>query len=372
MDTPFFNPKLHGRRFEDHSIPVELLEDFNLYEELLFKVAKWVYYEQHDKMKVPKGFGHGVSLKLVAVSEGSAIANIVLAATSFMVGDLDTFPIFETARNKIEEVIDRADKGEEFTDILPPEFLTYFNKIGRRLHDDESISFSNNTTRPARLSNRSRKTLVLSAPNADNVSVATSFRGKVSSFDKAEKSCTVISPQGEKVLIKFGNDYSDIFLNAFSNYESGQKVLVRGIGQFNKSDKLTSMEVDSVTFLDAMDVPSRLDEFMKYKVGWFNGEGEAFNEAGITWLSTMFDEYFQAGLLLPYTFPTPNGEIQFEWKKQDSPHDLTAYVNLQKKKTYVNYQNMKNDDDFLDLEIDLDQEKGWLQLMNLVSKYFKA
>ena len=36
IENVFLAPKLEGKRFEDHAIPVELLEDFAVLQELIF------------------------------------------------------------------------------------------------------------------------------------------------------------------------------------------------------------------------------------------------------------------------------------------------------------------------------------------------
>jgi hypothetical protein len=134
-------------------------------------------------------------------------------------------------------------------------------------------------------------------------------------------------------------------------------------------DKLIPLELESVTILDKLDVPTKLSEFSGYKEGWFDGiSGKEFDSNGIEWLSNMFDKYFQPDILLPYTFPTPQGEIQFEWKKGN--HDLTLYVNILNKSAYLHYQNMKDDNDSHEKYLNLNNEKDWKELLKIVSNYF--
>ena len=53
----FLTPKLEGHRFDDHTLPVSMLEDFSAFEELVFELAKKIYLEKNPSRKrVPKGF----------------------------------------------------------------------------------------------------------------------------------------------------------------------------------------------------------------------------------------------------------------------------------------------------------------------------
>lgn len=366
---PFLNPKLSGKRFEDHSIPVELLEDFKIYQELLLKVAKHVYYETHDKHKVPKGFGEGISLKLSNISEGSSIANLILVASSFLIGELDTYPIFEEARQRIILTINDADQNGELKERFPAKYLEYFNKIGKRLRDDESITFqSPNLQSTATLTKLNRKKLVLAVPGATSVSAETTVRGKISAFDKAEKKCTIITNDKLKIALNIDSESSQTLLEAFNGFENNRKVEIKGIGFFNEQDKLECIDVEAVTLLDPLDVPDRLDEFLGFQKGWFDGEGEEFNRNDIAWLSDSFREYFNTETYLPYTFPTPQGDVQFEWK--NGPHDLTAYVNLKTKTAQLYYNNIHDDALDWDRGIDLGSEDGWGQLQKEITRYF--
>jgi hypothetical protein len=42
----FLKPKFEGHRFDDHTLPVSMLEDFSAFEELVFELAKKIYLEK--------------------------------------------------------------------------------------------------------------------------------------------------------------------------------------------------------------------------------------------------------------------------------------------------------------------------------------
>ena len=53
----FLSPRLVGKRFDQHSIPLEVLKDLSALEELIVEVAKWHYLRANkDRKRIPKGF----------------------------------------------------------------------------------------------------------------------------------------------------------------------------------------------------------------------------------------------------------------------------------------------------------------------------
>jgi hypothetical protein len=372
MDSrDFFNPHLSGKRFDDHTIPLELLEDFTTYEELLLAAAKWVYYQQYGRQRVPKGFGDGVSLKLSGVKDGgSSIATIVLAAaTTFHVGDLDTYPIFEQARERIVKTIDAAERNIVIEEGLPPHFLVYFAKIGKRLRDDEVIDFAPNSQYNGKLTKANRKKLALAAPNVQLVEGEFSLRGRISMLDILDSKCHIYTSSGLEVSVPFDREYFSILTEVLSKFDDKCKVLISGIGNYDKQDKLQSIiKVDSVTVLSSLDVASRLEEFLTLEAGWMDGDGNAFNKSDLDWLTERFESNFNSDTLIPFAFPTADGGIQFEWKS--GPKDMTVDVTLNDKKAYLHYLDSSINEDF-ERELDLNSQNGWDDLIGLVLTNFK-
>lgn len=90
----FLSPKLTGSRFNDHTLPVNMLEDFSALEDLLIELAKKIYLEENpERQRVPKGFSDGIYLKLSNLEEGSTILNFIIATA------LNTSTLLQTHRN---------------------------------------------------------------------------------------------------------------------------------------------------------------------------------------------------------------------------------------------------------------------------------
>src|SRR5687767_15595823 len=125
-ERDLFKPKFSGQRFEDHTLPFDLLDDLAQYEVLLLQVAKEVYYDLTGAKRVPKGFGQDVYLKLKKIDDGSTMPAILLAAaTSFVVNDIDTLQYFQEAHNRIVRTIETAQIDGDISTILSPDSLAY-------------------------------------------------------------------------------------------------------------------------------------------------------------------------------------------------------------------------------------------------------
>ena len=74
MKTPFLKPRLVGTRFEEHSLPVDVLKDWAAFEDLVVEVAKHLYLQDNEgRKRTPRGFADDFSLHLSGVEEGSAV-----------------------------------------------------------------------------------------------------------------------------------------------------------------------------------------------------------------------------------------------------------------------------------------------------------
>ena len=75
----FLRLRLLGMRFDDHGVPLELLKDIAVLEEMVVEVAKLKFLKENaSRQRSPRGFAKGASLKLTTIEKGSAILNIGL------------------------------------------------------------------------------------------------------------------------------------------------------------------------------------------------------------------------------------------------------------------------------------------------------
>ena len=157
-EMTFLRPRLIGGRFEGHSIPLELLKNLAVLEELIIEVARLEFFKDHpDRQRVPRGFTDGIELKLTGIEDGSAVPVISL----FVITNRLLFPAFPTKTNQhyferarddivrtigaVEDAtigaIRDAEESKAITYILTEKTLYYFDRIGQGLRENETIEF---------------------------------------------------------------------------------------------------------------------------------------------------------------------------------------------------------------------------------------
>ena len=368
LSVDLFSPSFQGSRFDDHTLPFDILGDLSAYQDLLLLVAKDIYYEQNSSQRVPKGFGHGVYLKLEQIEEGSTIPKILLAAASFFASNVDTQPYFEQAQQRIIEAVHQANLSQDVGTLLSPAALNQFNKFGRSLRADESLDLAPGSARPAKLTPTTRRQLLLSVPGVSSVEEIIDVRGSVSAISKDPFTLTIVTLDKLRFTAPIDPQYFGIATEAFANYEAEKLVLVSGTGVYGRNGRLENIkDVREVILLDEMDVPTQLEKLHSLEDGWFDGDGQKFDRSNLNWLSRAFDNYVSRTLLLPFTFPTVEGGIQFEWKRGE--HDATLEVNLTDKTAYLHYYNSASDTDD-DRDLDLNNAGAWEELNQYLIQYF--
>lgn len=368
----FLAPLLTGKRFDDHTIPLELLEDFASFEDLLIEVAKWLYLKDNpDRKRVPRGFSDGISLKLSSVEEGSAIPKIMLVAASLGMFGSENYLYFDRAKQSIICAIDAAETNKKITDYIPENLLGYFNQIGKRLRDDETINFSPNSQYNANLNKSSRRKLVMASSNVTEIINEINIRAYIPEADKSTKTFTMLLGNGQKIKSNIPVEHRNVIFSAFNGYENKTKVLISGIGRFNTYDnKLESFEsINHISLLDPLDVTNRLDELSKLENGWFNGEGVAPQKADLDWFSELFENHFDTTLPLPFLYPTFSGGIQAEWTTDT--YEVSLKIEFDTKTAFYQSLNHKeNSED--ESTIHLEEEADWKFLNEKLLAILKA
>jgi hypothetical protein len=198
MNQEFLRPRLVGRRFDEHSLPLDILKDFAALEEMLVEVAKRQYLAANpDRVRSPKGFTKGLDLHITAVEPGGAMPVIALVfSTLFPSADAD---YFEQAKEQIIEAIAAAEQGQP--PALPPDLLRYFDRFGRGLREGEAMEFLRRTGQTASLTPATREHL-LRASQAEQWTEEVPLKGRIPDVDQADHSFDLDLRDGTLVAIK--------------------------------------------------------------------------------------------------------------------------------------------------------------------------
>lgn len=310
MNQEFLRPRLVGRRFDEHTLPLDILKDFSALEEMLLEVAKRQYLATHpDRQRTPKGFTKGLELHLTAVEEGSTIPVIALTfATLFPSADAE---YFDQAKDEIVEAIAAAEQGRQPT--LPPELLRYFDCFGRGLHEGEAMEFVRSNGQTTALTSVTRERL-LRASQAESWTEEVTLKGRIPEVDQADHGFELELRDGLKLKAPLLEAHRKTVLDAHYSYRSGMLVSIKGVIQRDRADRPKCFEsVEHVTPLDPLDIETRLEELAQLEDGWLDGKGQGLEQTTLNGLAKAFDEYFDPALPLPYLYPTPEGGVQAEW-----------------------------------------------------------
>ncbi len=360
---PFLEPRLVGARFEGHAVPLEVLKDLAVLQDMIVEVAKWKFLQENpDRKRSPRGFADGIELKLTGVEAGSArllISLVVATGTLFP----EIPPYFEKAREAVVGAIAAAEQRQDVTQHLPDNALGYFDRIGRSLRADEAMEFSSpSSDTPARLTRETRRTLVLASEQVREYTEEITLRGGIPEADQDDMTFELQMLDGKKISAPIPAQHMATILEGFNGYTSGIRVLIEGIVKFSRQGRLRAFEsVERISILEALDVPARLDEFRLLKDGWLEGGGKAPDSDGLNWLSSTFVHHYPDNVPLPFTYPTPEGGIQFEWSL--GANEASLEINLQSHSAEWNCLNADTNAEAAKM-LNLNEAQYWAILVN--------
>lgn len=348
-------PKLVGERFQGHAVPLEVLKDFAALQEMLVETAKWKFRQEHpDRERIQRNFAKDIELQLVGIEDGSAILAIVLSFSSLFPPENAKY--FEQGKVEIVNAIAQSAEGQ--SPQMPPSLLSYFDRFGRSLRSGESIEFPHGE-RPVALTPGVRKHLI----HAAKVEVWTeelALRAKIYEADQVHDSFEFELSDGTRAKAPLDEKYRDAVLDAMRGYHDGVFVLIQGVVQRDRSDRLKGFEsIEHVTPLDPLDVSLRLEQIAALKDGWLDGRGSAPAKDKLEWLADTFDANFDSDLPLPYLYPTAEGGVQAEWGLNDWA--VTLEIDLEKQQGQYQALHLK-DQTCSELQIALANPDGWSHL----------
>lgn len=321
--------RLVGARYEDHSVPLEFLKDVAVLEEMVVEVAKSKFLADNpERQRSPRGFTKDINLRLAAVKPGSAALEIRLARETLSLLPTTGQIYLGHARDAIIDAISAAEKEAPIEPHLPERTLTYFDKLGRSLKEEEALEIgSPDHQAPARLTKDVRRRLVLASPTVRELTEEIGIRGTVPEADQDGMTFEIQLIDGRKIKAPIESQHMDDILEAFNGYQNASRVLFQGVGRLNRSGQLVGFDsIEHLSPIDPLDIGGQLDELRLLKDGWLEGEGVPPAEAGLDWLQDAFDRHFPDEAPLPHLYPMETGGVQAEWSIGQK--EITLELNL--------------------------------------------
>ena len=369
----FWRLRMCGARFEDGGIPLQVLSDLSALREMVMEVAKGRYLaENPNRQRAPRGFANKIDLTLTGIDNGSAmpIINFTTMETETLLPGISPryLDCLLWAKDAIARSVAAASgNGHTLTgQTVPKRLLAYFNRVGRSLHEGESIEFPMpNGSAPAQLTSETRRLLVQMSEMTELTLEAT-LRGTVPEVDQEKMTFELQQIYGKKIVASMPDQYQEVIINAFNRYRDNHRILVQGIGRYDRRDRLSGVEtIEQVTPLDPLDVPARLDELRNMQDGWLDGVGKAPSHQGLDWLSASFQRNFPDELPLPHLYPTPEGEIEAEWSL--GTHSVILEFHLDTHQGDWLQFSKKSEDEEHSRSLDLDTMEEWHWLAKAIS-----
>ncbi len=313
----FLHLRLTGGRFDDHTIPLALIKNIAVLEEIIVDMAKYGFLSDHPgRRRTPRGFTKNIDLRLAAVSSGSAVLDIRLTLDSMAFNEPINQRYVERARDAIMEAVTATEQGRRFEgNGLPDAILSHFGRLCRGLGEDEAVAFIHpDREKRATLTPDVRRRLVLSSSKKDGYTERTSIRGTISAVDQNDNTFKTQLSSGRTIAAPIPRQHLEITLEALTGYSSGARVLLRGIGRFSGASQLVGFDsIEHVSILDPLDIGVQIDDLRLLNDGWLDGDGRAPSPEGLSWLLDVFEKFYPDGAPLPYLYPTVAGGVQAEW-----------------------------------------------------------
>ncbi|MBK1695408.1 hypothetical protein CKO09_11765 [Chromatium weissei] len=367
MNQEFMKPRLVGKRFDQHSAPLEMLRDFAALEALLVEIAKREFLKTNqDRVRIPKGFTRGLELHLTAIEEGSTILVINLIFSTLLPSvNID---YFVRAKEQVIDSIASVACGQHPS--LSPDLLRYFDRFGRGLHEDEKIEFTRNDGQVVVLTRAIREKLLLASQSGEWTEEVI-LKGCIPEVDQSNMSFELEQRTGIKLKAPLDEQHRETVLKAVNGYSKRQFVVVQGIIKRNRANQAQCFEsIGYISLLDPLDVETRLEELAELSDGWLNGKGKRLEQSALKKLTQYFDDYFALDLPLPYLYPTAEGGIQAEWSQGD--WEVSLEIELTEMIGHYQALNLTTNE-LIEQPLDLYQgEMAWDQLNTLLKSLLEG
>lgn len=324
-ETPFLELRFDGDRFDEHSVPVDVLAELIAFQDLLEEVARGLYLaERGERQRVPAKFAEAARLHLRRTRDNCFTAVLTrphfqtrAQPTGAPANDAWDDPVlFRKAAHASLDALQRGAKGLPPPDSFPKRALKKLPQVGRRLNKGERLTIvSDGFDGEAPVDQESRKKLAALVNEEDLAFVE--LVGEVCSLDDRAGRWTLRKSDDSKVDIKLKRERRDDLICA---YQNRPLLLVSVRGLFSQGKLMEDIQSLDLTDHDRAAEVAKLWERFAYlgtnvTDGW-RGDGSRgpreeclARSKGI--LTRLLADY--PNVPKPQVYPTPEGGIQAEW-----------------------------------------------------------
>lgn len=367
MGTEFLKPIFKGKRFEGHRVPLEVLNELALIEDLILQAAKWLFLKENEgRKRFPRGWGKGFRLSLTRIEEGSA-APVLELAEEELPNDLLYRPHFERARDLIiQEIREAGSHSHKRSPHLPPQLLNHFMKLGAGLRDDEALELTSPTTPTlsATLNTAIRRRLIPpSQPYFQQVEVV----GLVFELNQKRRTYQVLDVNDRTIDARFDAEHDESILDASNAYRAGEFFLIRGNGLHNPDGTLKEIHHTFDVEPAGQNISDLLEKLASLEHGWYDGQtGELFPAEALRWLASAWYNSIPASIPRPALFPTADGEISVEWSIDR--WDVSLDIDPVGRTGYFHALQLDTDEDHEIAKLDLNTGEAWEAVVDQLVK----
>ncbi|WP_434384730.1 hypothetical protein [Melittangium boletus] len=372
----FAAPVLKGGRFDDHTIPVDVLPQFQVYQNLIRDLGTHLYYTRTKRARLPPGFKEAFQLKLRQV-EGDCAVPVLALPEAEGVGDIaatqQMLAYYDNARDLVASAIQALGTNEPLPSEFPEDMLVELLKLGKYLGDDETLELRGPSRSTGPVYNAMTRLLLEQRLARRSYKKVAKLSGTVVGFDWDSSSFRLRTLDGHYVEGRHTASTGRQLLKALN-----QKVFTRanvlGVVTFTQDhvpEKIRDLQ-DARTWSGSDEasvgqVESRIREFQE----WWGATvpDRAFVAGEMLWLGDYLIRLMvERHVPKPRLYLRPDGQIEAEWTFGD--WEVSATIDLAKKSAWMHAGHVETLED-ADATLDMRTSAGAEALVVFLRQYGK-
>ncbi len=327
-------PRLIGKRFDKHDIPMSVLKELSQIESIIYMAAKNAYLTENKRERVPSGFLKDFSVNMVDIKPGSAhvALRVYYDTKNYIPACTKEAEFVEKGMQNVLNWMSQASNTDCEIEGITKSDASMLSKFGKFLRQDEKIEFGEAGGADVVLFDCNSRMKFLKYSSNICILEDRNLTGIVAECDASRNTFTLKLISGESIdgiPVPKSHDDFDAITESLKSSKTlcPRKISIDCTVEINRQNKIQSVEsIERLTLLESLDVPSRLEEFANLKSGWLDGCGDEFELEKLRELGLLFIENYPSECPLPYTYPDEKQSINFEW--DHLIHSLTLNISL--------------------------------------------